>query len=298
MSVNKLKVTEIQRFCMHDGPGVRATVFLKGCPLRCKWCHNPETQKTVKEILFYQNKCIGCQSCVSVCKNNAHTICDTHYIDRQKCTACGDCANSCPTGALELSGVDMCINDILSVVEKDGAFYGDNGGVTISGGEPFLQGESTVDLLKACKKLGLNTAVETCGHFDSEILKDAVSLVDIFLWDIKDTDSARHKRYTGVSNDLILKNLYLANDLGAKIRLRCILVNGVNTLDSHYQELSKIALSLKNLDGVEFIPYHAYGGTKSVFIGEEDNGNKAWIPTEKQVARAKEVLSNNGVLVL
>ena len=298
MSVNKLKVTEIQRFCMHDGPGVRTTVFLKGCPLRCKWCHNPETQKTVKEILFYQNKCIGCQSCVSACKNNAHTICDTHYIDRQKCTACGDCANSCPTGALELSGVDMGINDILSVVEKDGAFYGDNGGVTISGGEPFLQGQGTVDLLKACKKLGLNTAVETCGHFDSEILKDAVSLVDIFLWDIKDTDSARHKRYTGVSNDLILKNLYLANDLGAKIRLRCILVNGVNTFDSHYQELSKIALSLKNLDGVEFIPYHAYGGTKSVFIGEVDNGNKAWIPTEKQVARAKEVLSNNGVLVL
>jgi len=200
-----LKVTEIQRFCMHDGPGVRTTVFLKGCPLRCAWCHNPETQNKNSEMLLYNSKCIGCGSCIDSCKNNLHRIEKQHIIDRERCSLCGKCVEACPACALEICGKDMSIEEILSVVEKDRAFYGAFGGITLSGGEPFMQREKTVALLAACKARGLSTAVETCGYADTDILLSALPYVDLFLWDIKDTDNQRHKQYTGVYNDVILK---------------------------------------------------------------------------------------------
>ena len=164
----KLKVTEIQRFCMHDGPGVRTTVFLKGCPLQCAWCHNPETQTFKSELLFYPNKCIGCGGCVNACPQSVHSTNEKHVVDRAKCILCGECEKSCPTGALEICGEDMSIEAILSVAEKDKAFYGEYGGITLSGGEPFAQGKRAVALLKACKEKGLHTAVETCGYADAE----------------------------------------------------------------------------------------------------------------------------------
>ena len=150
----KLKVTEIQRFCMHDGPGVRTTVFLKGCPLHCAWCHNPETQNFKPELLFYESKCIGCGACANVCQGGAHSVRDKHLIDRAKCMLCGGCEDACPTGALEICGKDYTVSDILTIVEKDLAFYGKDGGITVSGGEPFSQGTALIDLLKACKKRG------------------------------------------------------------------------------------------------------------------------------------------------
>ena len=150
----KLRVTEIQRFCMHDGPGVRTTVFLKGCPLRCAWCHNPETQKSIAELLFYQNKCIGCGECTISCPQGAHAIEKQHVIDREKCILCAECAKGCPTGALEICGNKYTVEEILSIAEKDRAFYGKSGGVTLSGGEPFAQGEAVIELLKACKEKG------------------------------------------------------------------------------------------------------------------------------------------------
>jgi len=294
----KLKVTEIQRFCMHDGPGVRTTVFLKGCPLRCAWCHNPETQKGFAELLFYPQSCIGCMNCFNFCSNGAHFIEDVHTVDRNKCISCFTCSENCPTGALEVCGKDMRIEEILDIVEKDNAFYGESGGITLSGGEPFAQKEVTVELLKVCKERGISTAVETCGYMDSDILKTSIPFVDLFLWDIKDTDENRHKLYTGVSNRLILENLKIANELKAKIRLRCILVNGVNTDEQHYNRIAEIANSLDNFDCVEFIPYHAYGGTKSVFLGFDDSGKTEWIPTENEVLKAKEILRNRGVTVI
>ena len=286
----KLKVTEIQRFCMHDGPGIRTTVFLKGCPLRCAWCHNPETQKNGAELFFYQNKCIGCGGCIGVCPQGAHAMEKQRIVDRKKCTLCFDCSKHCPTGALDICGEDMSIEAILSVLEKDKAFYGENGGITLSGGEPFTQKEATLALLKACKEKGLHTAVETCGYADSYVIRNSAPYVDLFLWDIKDTNSPRHKQYTGVSNEIILKNLSLVNEMNAKIRIRCILVNGVNTDECHYSAVADIAKTINNLDGVEWIPYHAYGGTKSVFLGGEDNGRKEWIPSDQQLAFAKKFL--------
>lgn len=291
MSMDKtLRVTEIQRFCMHDGPGVRTTVFLKGCPLRCAWCHNPETQKRNAQLLFYPNKCIGCNGCVTVCEQGVHDIAQTHMLSREKCRLCFACASICPTAALEPCGREMSIAEILSAVKKDEAFYGDQGGVTLSGGEPLAQGETAVELLKACKEHRLSTAVETCGYVDPAMIRAAVPYVDLFLWDIKDTDSPRHRQYTGVANEKILKNLSIANSLGAKIRLRCILVNGVNTDRKHYEALAQIAQEIRNFDCLEILPYHAYGGTKSTFLGLADSGRTEWIPTEQQIQEAKTVL--------
>jgi pyruvate formate lyase activating enzyme len=191
----------------------------------------------------------------------------------------------------------MSADELLSVVERDCAFYGNIGGVTLSGGEPLMQGENTVELLRACKEAGFSTAVETCGYADSRVLRRAAEFVDLFLWDIKDTNDERHKKYTGVSNKKILENLSVINEMGAKIRLRCILVNGVNTDKTHYKSLAEIAGQIKNFDGIEIIPYHAYGGTKSVFLGFADSGKKEWIPTEEEIAEAKNILKSNGVKV-
>ena len=291
----KLRVTEIQRFCMHDGPGIRTTVFLKGCPLRCAWCHNPETQKSTAELLFYQNKCIDCGGCIISCPQGAHVVEKQHFIDRAKCILCAECAKGCPTGALEICGNECTVTEILSVIEKDRAFYGNIGGVTLSGGEPFAQKESTVALLKACKEKGVHTVVETCGYADTDVLRAAIPFVDLFLWDIKDTDDERHKKYTGASTQKILDNLLLADAMGANTRLRCILINGINTNEAHYHKIAKIASSLSHCKGVEWIPYHAYGGTKATFLGGEDSGRKEWIPTPEQMEKAKASLKFSGV---
>ena len=293
---NTLTVTEIQRFCMHDGPGIRTTVFLKGCPLRCTWCHNPETQAYKSQLLFYPTRCIGCGECAARCPQKAHILDKTNRLDREKCQGCFTCTEVCPAVALDVCGTAMSIEEILNILEKDRAFYGAEGGITLSGGEPFAQ-KSVIPLLKACKERGFSTAVETCGQIDEEILREAIPCVDLFLWDIKDTDTERHKKYTGVSNEKILSNLKIANESGAKIRLRCILVNGINTDVDHYQAVADLAKTIKNPDGVEWIPYHAYGGTKATFLGRPDNGMPQWIPTADQLKKAKEILSSRGIFL-
>ena len=271
---------------MHDGPGVRTTVFFKGCPLRCEWCHNPETQKAEPEILFYEGKCVGCGTCREVCPTGAHA---GSVIDREICRVCGKCAQTCPTGALELCGAYMTVGEILETVGRDRAFYGEHGGVTLSGGEPLAQSGS-VDLLKECRGRGFNTAVDTCGFADTDTLLEAAQYTDLFLWDIKDTDAERHEKYTGAPLSPILENLGAANEAGARIRLRCILVKGVNTDEEHYGRLAQIARGIKNLDGVDIIPYHAYAGTKATFIGRRDNGRVDRIPSQDEIGRAKEIL--------
>ena len=284
----ELRVAEIQRFCMHDGPGVRTTVFLKGCPLRCAWCHNPEMQNYDKELLYSEKKCIGCRAC-SVCGNGAHVFDgQTHVIKREKCRICGECEKACPTSAVQVCGGDLTVYEIIEEIKKDRAFYGETGGVTLSGGEPFMQ-KHTTELLKACKERGIGTATETCGFYD---VTDAVPYTDLFLWDLKDTNDERHKKYTGVSNRIIIENLFKADEAGAKIRLRCILVNGINTDAEHYKAVANIAARLKNRVGVDILPYHAYGGAKAELLGKDDNGDKKLIPTEEQEGEFRRIVSS------
>ena len=273
-----LLVSDIQRFCMHDGPGIRTVVFLKGCPLRCEWCHNPETQSHRPELLFYGKKCLLCGMCARVCPNGVHAFEGDHTLDRTRCVACGRCCEVCPTGALEICGKPRSVEELLHEIEKDRAFYGSDGGLTISGGEPFMQAEGSIALLKACREAGLSTAVETCGQFNSEIIPQIVPLVDLFLWDVKDTDRERHRQYTGQYNDLILSNLHAVDALGGKTRLRCIIVNTVNNNQEHFDRLERLKATLTHCEGIERIPYHAYGGAKAVFIGRPDNGRTEWIP--------------------
>ena len=219
---------------MHDGPGVRTVVFLAGCPLRCSWCHNPEGQSFDTEILFEAKKCANCGACAAVCPTGAHSFeAGVHAFDRAKCISCMKCAEVCCTKALEPSSVDMTADEILSFVEKDRAFYGKEGGVTLSGGEPLAHPREAIELLSECRKRNIGTAVETSGYFDASLLSELVPLVDIFLWDFKDSNDTRHKEHTGVSNEKIKNNLLLADSMGAVSILRCITVKGVNAEKEH-----------------------------------------------------------------
>ena len=293
-----LPVTEIQRFCMHDGDGIRTVVFLKGCPLKCAWCHNPEARKAEQEILYYSSKCIDCGACVSACPRGAQQLlAEGREFFRESCIACESCVEICPTGALAPAMKLKSIEDIISIVERDSAFFASGGGVTLSGGEPLIHGEGAIELLKQCKKKGISTAVETCGYIPKEILEQAVDYVDLFLWDVKDTDDNRHKEYTGVSNKKIIENLLLADSLGATTAMRCIIVNRVNSDNAHVEALAKLWHKLSHCRYIEIIPYHAYGGSKMLPLGKEDNGIKEWIPARETIEEIKSGLRSLGVVV-
>ncbi len=292
-----LPVAEIQRFCMHDGDGLRTVVFLKGCPLRCAWCHNPEMQNFGQEILFYASKCIFCGACVSACPQNAQTIHPERVFDRSLCVNCGLCAHVCCTKALQIVKRDMPVEEVVSLVMRDQSFYQERGGVTLSGGEPMAHPVATLALLKECKAQGIHTAVETSGYFPTAYVGDLCAVTDLFLYDIKDTDFQRHQAYTGVENGLILENLFAIDAFGGRTRLRCILVEGVNTNSTHYQALADIFHILKHCEGVELLPYHAYAGSKMLPLGKADNGNSQWIPTHETMQEAKAFLVSRGVVL-
>lgn len=281
----KGKIFNIQRYCTHDGPGIRTTVFFKGCPIRCAWCHNPESHDFCEEIGYNSNACIKCGKCIQVCLNNAHVVKDgKHVFDRQKCKRCFKCVEECPS-ALEKIGREMTVKEVLDEVMEDKMFYKELGGITLSGGEPLSQSEFSYELLKGAKELGITTAVETCGFVKYEILEKIAPYVDLFLYDYKITDSALHKKYIGVDNTLILENLFKLDESGAKIVLRCPIIPNINDNDEHFEGIIKVANSLKNLVRVEIEPAHILGNSKYSQFGYKTTSFDYRVPTDEEVLK-------------
>lgn len=253
-------ITDIKKFAVHDGNGIRTTVFFKGCPLRCIWCHNPETILKQYQIGFYNWKCVLCGACVEVCKN--HTITgNNHIFNREECTGCGKCSNVCTTGALVLYGREMSVEEISEKLLEDIEFYKiSNGGITLSGGECLLQSDVCREILINMKEKCVNTAVDTCGMVEWNNIEKVIDYTDIFLYDIKAFDEDVHKRCTGVSNKLILENLKRIDDCGKAIEIRIPYIPGYN--NNQINKIVDFISGLKNVINVRILPYHDFARSK------------------------------------
>lgn len=294
-------ITEIQRFSIHDGPGIRTTVFFKGCPLRCWWCHNPETQEGRPQLSFTASKCIGCGECAKVCPLRQGPDADTRdlAINRAKCTVCGACAQACPTTAREIVGREVGIDEVIREVDRDRPFYRQSGGMTLSGGEPLLQADFAVGLLQAARAIGLHTCIETCAQVSPDVLDRVLPLVDLFLCDFKETNSQRHHAWTGQGNDRILANLRHLHAADARMRLRCPIIPGLNDRDDHFAGIAALARELSGIEGVELMPYHELGLGKIARFGLANVPRiSAKAPAPKELGRWIDNLTRRGVRVV
>lgn len=293
---NLLPVLKIQRFSLEDGPGVRTTVFLKGCPLNCKWCHNPESKSLKKQFFYTPSLCVGCARCVSVCKVGAHDIKNgLKAFDRKKCINCFECVDVCPTGAIEDCSKELSIEQIIEQAIKDKAFYGKDGGLTLSGGEALIHGDKVIKLVEKAKENGLNVAIQTCGYFDDSLIEKLKDKVDLVLFDVKDTDDIRHKKNTGVTTEKIINNLFEIDKAGIKTVLRCIIVQTENDNAMHYDKVVTLYNKLKNCKGVEIFAHHSLGESKYYSLGLEYLGKPEWSPKKEKLKEIKKHFIQQGV---
>ena len=255
-------IFDIKRFAIHDGDGIRTTVFLKGCPLKCLWCHNPESLSFKPQLAYYVNKCMHCGSCTGVCPTGAHAMTEAgHVFHRERCIACGKCEEACPATALFLFGKSVTAEDILPTVLEDKEFYvNSGGGVTLSGGECLMQPDFCRELLQLLKAEGIHTAVDTCGFVPRASIEKVLPYTDIFLFDIKAIDPEVHKNCTGQSNELILENLRYIDAMGKAIEVRIPYVPGHN--DGEIGKIAAFVKTLQNVTAVKVLPYHNYAGSK------------------------------------
>ncbi len=265
-------VFNIQRFSLHDGPGIRTTVFLKGCPLRCLWCHNPEGWTAAPQVRLAHTLCTLCGRCAAACTHGGHTVnTDGHKLALAACVRCGACIDACLAGALEMTGQEMSVDDVIAIVERDLPFYRTSGGgITLSGGEPLAQYAFTAELLQRARAQALHTAMETTLYADWTRIEALAPCVDLWLVDLKHIDPARHRELTGVDNTGILDNITRLSQVGWDARLRVPFVPGVNTEPDFLDALEAFVTALPRPIPVEFMLYHRLGASKWSGLGEEN----------------------------
>lgn len=285
----KAIITDIKRFAVHDGNGIRTTVFFKGCPLKCVWCHNPEGISPKTQIAYYEHKCINCGMCVNVCENKAHIIADgKHTFDRKLCVACGKCETVCLGDALKIYGKEYSVDELLPFLIEDKDFYDNSdGGVTLSGGECLIHADFCTELLKKLKEKNINTDVDTCGFVPREAFDKVMPYTDTFLYDIKAIDENVHIKCTGQSNKQILENIKYIDSENKAIEVRIPYVPNYN--DEQIRKIAKFMQELKNVKRVKILPYHNYAVSKYTALNIKNTLQKT-LPTDSEIQKAKNYL--------
>lgn len=291
---------DIKRYAIHDGPGIRTTLFFKGCPLKCWWCHNPEGISSRLELILKPNRCLEeCDLCLSSCPEKALSKPDGRIrVERDSCRVHGLCAEACPTGALEVVGETRTVDEVMREIRKDRIFYErSGGGVTFSGGEPLQQIEFLAGLLKECRKDDLHTVVDTSGHAPYERLEEIRDTVDLFFYDLKHLDPEKHREMTGVSNEIILDNLRRLSETGSRIQIRVPVVRGVNDDTGHTGRMAEFLGSLPGIRDISLLPYHSMGNQKYKNLDVSCPNPEAEPPSEAAMAGIRAVLEDRGFRV-
>jgi pyruvate formate lyase activating enzyme len=293
-------IFDIKKYSIKDGPGIRTTVFFKGCPLRCPWCHNPEGQSFFPEVMLRPSRCLAeCSECITVCEPRALSKLSVALkLERDKCTLCRMCADVCPAEAIEIAGRRASVAEVMAEIEKDRIFYEESrGGVTFSGGEPLAQPDFLAELLAACRKKGLHTTVDTCGFAPAEALARTAALADLFLYDLKIMDEKKHDDVTGQPNSVILKNLRSLVDLGKKVIVRLPLVPGVNDDDQNMRAMAAFLRDLGGISEVSLLPYHKLGLEKHKGLEKKRRAGVFSTPTSNRLEKIKADLESAGFSV-
>jgi pyruvate formate lyase activating enzyme len=285
-------IFDLKKFAIHDGPGIRSTVFFKGCPLSCLWCHNPEGISSAQEVMVFAQRCLAsCRACLELCPKKAlNKGKESIVLNGDLCNACGLCTTACPCEALQMAGRVVSVKEIMAELAKDAIFYQDSGGgITFSGGEPLLQIDFLYELLLACKERGWHTAVDTCGHTPFKSFMKILPLVDLFLYDLKIIDPAKHCRLTGVTNDLILENLSKLSPICRSLSIRIPLIPGSNDSEADIKELAEFCATLPHVHPVHLLPYHRGGSGKRKRLGQVDPLPDTKAPTAARMQKIKEI---------